>query len=226
VTGALQAAIVDLDGTMVDTLGDFDVALNRTLAELALPPVDRVFIERTVGKGSEHLIRSILAAVGGDAVLYDAAWAHYQRHYRAINGDCAVVYDGVELGLERLREAGLPLACVTNKPRAFATELLERKGLAGYFSHVFGGDSFERRKPDPLPFVRAAAALGSVPQRTLVIGDSANDAIAARAAGCPVVLVSYGYNHGEPVVDAGADAVVDRLDGIELGRFDAGAHER
>ncbi len=211
---------------MVDTLGDFDVALNRTLAELALPPVDRAFIERTIGKGSEHLIRSTLAAVGGDAALYDAAWAHYQRHYRAINGDHAAVYDGVEAGLKRLRDAGLPLACVTNKPRDFAAALLARKGLAGYFAHVFGGDSFERRKPDPLPFVRAAAALGAASQRTLVIGDSANDAIAARAAGCPVVLVSYGYNHGEPVSRAGADAVVDRLDAIELAAFDAGVHAR
>lgn len=215
-TGGFQAAIVDLDGTMVDTLGDFDVALNLTLAELALPPVDRAFIERTIGKGSEHLIRSTLAAAGGDAALYEVAWAHYQRLYRAINGDYAAVYDGVEAGLQRLRAAGLPLACVTNKPRDFAAELLERKGLAGYFTQVFGGDSFERRKPDPLPFVRAAAALGSVPERTLVIGDSVNDATAARAAGCPVVLVSYGYNHGQPVTRADADAVVDRLDQIDL----------
>jgi len=215
-TGILQAAIVDLDGTMVDTLGDFEVALNRTLAELALPPVDRAFIERTIGKGSEHLIRSTLAAAGGAVALYEAAWAHYQRHYRAINGDHATVYAGVAAGLERLRAAGLELACVTNKPRDFAAELLVRKGLAGYFACVFGGDSFERRKPDPLPFVRAAAALGSTPPRTLVIGDSVNDATAARAAGCPVVLVSYGYNHGEPVDRAGADSVVDRIDQIDL----------
>ena len=216
----LQAAIVDLDGTLVDTLGDFEVALNRTLAGLMLPAVERAFIERTVGKGSEHLLRSTLAAVGGDASLYDAAWAHYQRHYRAVNGDHAEVYDGVVAGLDMLRAAGLALACVTNKPQAFAVALLERKGLAGYFAQVFGGDSFERSKPDPLPLLRAAAALGSSPPRTLVIGDSANDASAAHAAGCPLVLVSYGYNHGEPVAGLGADAVVDRLDRIDLAAFD------
>ena len=217
----LQAAIVDLDGTLVDTLGDFEVALNRTLVGLMLPAVDRAFIERTVGKGSEHLLRSTLAAVGGDASLYDAAWAHYQRHYRAVNGDHAEVYDGVVAGLDMLRAAGLALACVTNKPQAFAVALLERKGLAGYFAQVFGGDSFERSKPDPLPLLRAAAALGSSPPRTLVIGDSANDASAAHAAGCPLVLVSYGYNHGEPVAGLGANVVVDRLDRIDLAALGA-----
>ena len=216
-----DAAIVDLDGTLVDTLGDFEAALNRTLATLALPPVDRAFIERTIGKGSEHLIRSTLAAAGGDAALYEAAWATYQREYLAINGDHAEVYGGAVAGLEKLRTAGLALACVTNKPRAFAVALLERKGLAGYFAHVFGGDSFERRKPDPLPLLRAAAAMGSVPARTLVIGDSANDALAARAAGCPLVLMSYGYNHGEPVDGLGADAVLARLDAIDLDAFGA-----
>jgi phosphoglycolate phosphatase len=219
-----DAVIVDLDGTLVDTLGDFEVALNRTLAELALPPVGRSFIERTVGKGSEHLLRSTLASVGGDAALYAAAWAHYQRHYRAINGDFSEVYAGAAAGLERLRAAGLALACVTNKPRDFAVALLECKGLAGHFAQVFGGDSFERRKPDPLPLLRAAAALGSDPGRTLVIGDSANDAQAARAAGCPLVLVSYGYNHGESVHGLGADAVVSRIDAIDLGAFGIAPH--
>ena len=83
--GPLQAAIVDLDGTMVDTLGDFEVALNAMLADLALPPVDRGFIEHTVGKGSEHLIRRTLAQVGAQAALYEQAWACYQHHYRAVN---------------------------------------------------------------------------------------------------------------------------------------------
>jgi phosphoglycolate phosphatase len=207
-----QAAIVDLDGTMVDTVGDFEVALNRMLADLALTAIDRAFIERTVGKGSEHLIRRTLAQVGADAALFDTAWQRYQHHYLAINGRYSQVYPGVEAGLRLLASAGLRLACLTNKPTAFARPLLEAKGLAGYFSHVFGGDAFERRKPDPLPLLRTCEALGSAPPRTLMIGDSSNDAQAARAAGCPVVLLSHGYNHGEPAELAGADAVLDRLD--------------
>lgn len=211
-----QAAIVDLDGTMVDTLGDFELALNRSLAELGLPSVDRAFIEHTVGKGSAHLLRSTLAHVRADARHHEALWSAYQRHYLAINGQASVVYPGVMEGLARLREAGLRLACLTNKPTAFARPLLRAKGLDGFFSHVFGGDAFERTKPDPLPLLRTCEALGSTPAFTLMVGDSSNDAQAARAAGCPVVLMAYGYNHGEPPESAHPDAVLARLDALDL----------
>jgi phosphoglycolate phosphatase len=208
----LQAAIVDLDGTMVDTLGDFEAALNAMLADLSLRPVDRAFIERTVGKGSEHLIRQTLSQVGATSALYEQAWARYQHHYLQINGDHAAVYPGVMEGLRLLRQRGLKLACLTNKPTAFAKPLLQKKGLDVFFDHVFGGDAFERKKPDPLPLLKTCEALGTRPPHTLMIGDSSNDARAARAAACPVVLVSYGYNHGEPVRGVDADAVIDRLD--------------
>jgi phosphoglycolate phosphatase len=221
-----QAAIVDLDGTMVDTLGDFEVALNRALADLDLPPVTRALVECTVGKGSEHLIRSVLThqlalpevkdqvrlcASRGDDDLYEAAWLRYQHHYLAINGEFAVVYPGVVEGLQQLLDAGLRLACLTNKPLSFAKPLLQAKGLDSFFTHVFGGDSFERKKPDPLPLLKTCEALGVKPAQALMVGDSSNDAQAARAAGCPVVLVRYGYNHGEPVDGVDADAHVDAL---------------
>ena len=208
---SLQAAIVDLDGTMVDTLGDFAVALNRMLEELRLPAIEPSAIARLVGKGSEHLIASVLERVGADRQLYGPAWQSYQRHYLAINGQYASVYPGVPEGLQGLRDAGLRLACLTNKPARFATSLLQAKGLAGYFEVVFGGDAFERKKPDPLPLVKTCEALHSAPPRTLVIGDSSNDALAARTAGCPVLLVTYGYNHGEPVRSVAADGFLESL---------------
>jgi phosphoglycolate phosphatase len=230
--GLFDAAIVDLDGTMVDTLGDFAVALNLMLADLALPPVARTAVEPLVGKGSEHLIRSVLDQVlkvtpalelraqvainlGADRLFADA-WASYQRHYLEINGQHASVYPGVIEGLQRLQGWGLKLACLTNKPAAFAVPLLKDKGLDGFFAQVFGGDSFERKKPDPLPLLKTCEALGSLPSRTLMIGDSSNDAQAARAAGCPVLLVTYGYNHGEPVRKVDADGFVDLLSDVEL----------
>ena len=209
-----SAAIVDLDGTLVDTLGDFELALGATLADLGLPAVDRAFIARTVGRGSEHLLAATLAQAGGDAGLLADAWARYQHHYGVVNGRAATVYPGVVAGLAAMRARGWRLACVTNKPVAFARALLAATGLAPSFDVVFGGDSFERRKPDPLPLLRTCEVLRSEPSRTLMVGDSSNDVQAARAAGCPVVLVGYGYNHGEPVAGAGADAVVERIDAL------------
>lgn len=211
-TAAYEAAIVDLDGTMVDTLGDFDAVLNTVLRELGLPNVERAFLARTIGKGSEHLISSTLNEIGADAALYEPAWALYQQRYLEVNGEHAAVFPGVVEGLMLLKSRGWKLACLTNKPTAFAVPLLQKKGLYGLFDTVFGGDAFERKKPDPLPLLKTCEALGTLPARTLMVGDSSNDARAARAAGCPVVLVSYGYNHGEPAAAAGADRVVDRLD--------------
>ena len=217
----VDAAIIDLDGTLVDTLGDFAQALGAMLGDLRLPGIDAEHVALMVGKGSEHLLRTVLHHVltqAGQAptamqiqALYPQAWDSYQRHYRAINGRYASVYPGVREGLMALRGAGLRLACLTNKPQAFAEQLLESKGLAGYFDQVFGGDAFERKKPDPLPLLKTCEALASAPARTLMVGDSSNDARAARAAGCPVALVSYGYNHGRPVREVDADCYVDAL---------------
>jgi phosphoglycolate phosphatase len=223
----VDAVIVDLDGTMVDTLGDFVVALNLMLADLpslAGAHIDRATVARLVGKGSEHLIKSVLAhvsvatalAVNADAqaALYPEAWQSYQRHYLAINGQHAQVFPGVVEGLTHLKTRGLKLACLTNKPTEFALALLKAKGLEGFFSFAFGGDSFARKKPDPLPLLKTCEALGCAPQRTLMIGDSSNDAQAARAAGCPVLLVTYGYNHGEPIRGVDADGFTDSLQSL------------
>lgn len=227
-----DAAIIDLDGTMVDTMGDFAVALNRMLADLSLPAIGKDRVEAMVGKGSEHLIHSVLnhvltqegqtqAAIKSEIyeaqTLFPAAWQSYQRHYLEVNGQHSAVYPGVREGLDVLRSQGLKLACLTNKPTAFALPLLAAKGLDGYFSQVFGGDAFARKKPDPLPLLKTCEALGTSPARTLMVGDSSNDAQAARAAGCPVVLVTYGYNHGEPVRAVDADGFIDSLK--ELGRW-------
>lgn len=232
----IDAAIIDLDGTLIDTLGDFVLALNLMLAGMrwpdgfsAAPQLSRAVVEPLVGKGSENLIHSVMnhlvvqylqvqSAANADveAVIrstsfFDAAFESYQKHYKTINGQQAQVYPGVLQGLLELQQAGPKMACLTNKPLAFAVELLRLKGLDGFFTVVFGGDSFERKKPDPLPLLKTCEALGTQPTRTLMIGDSSNDAQAARAAGCPVVLVTYGYNHGEPVRQIDADAFVDSL---------------
>jgi len=182
-----DAAMVDLDGTLVDTLGDFVAAVNAMLAELRKPgqasqTLDAATVGRMVGKGSENLVKAVLAYAGAEMPdRYAEAMASYQRHYAAINGLHSAVYPGGLEGLRALQQAGLKLACLTNKPLAMARQLLRLKGLDGFFSEVFGGDSFARKKPDPLPLLKTCEALGSAPARTLMIGDSSNDALAARA---------------------------------------------
>lgn len=223
----LQAAVLDLDGTLVDTLGDFAVALNRSMAEMGWPALESGWIAQAVGKGSEHLIRRVLEhQLSQDAVkgagcacpaltvdaYYPRVWAAYQQHYRAINGQFAQTYAGVREGLDFLREQGWRLACVTNKPLAFAQDLLDKQELSAYFAVVYGGDSFERKKPDPLPLIKACEALGTQPEHTLMVGDSVNDAQAAKAAGLPLVLMTYGYNHGQDIRQTPAMAWLDRLD--------------
>lgn len=220
----LEAAIIDLDGTMVDTMGDFVVAINLMLLDVGYEPVDRTVVALRVGKGSENLVKSVLNHAANQSLRAQLApisianFKHaldlYQQHYRTINGQHAHVYPGVVDGLQALQQAGLKLACLTNKPVGFAQELLKLKGLDGFFSQVFGGDSFAAKKPDALPVLKTCEALGSLPVQTLMIGDSSNDAQAARAAGCPVLLVTYGYNHGEPIRSVDADGYVDSLAGL------------
>ncbi len=210
----IRAAIVDLDGTMVHTAPDFQAAINRMRDELGLAPLDIATIIEFVGKGSENLMRRVLAVdFDADEVerRFEAALAAYQRHYLAINGDFSTVYEGVHEGLAQMKANGLRLACVTNKPVAFARPLLEKTGLAGYFELVYGGDSLPKKKPDPLPMLTVCRDFALEPSQVVAIGDSSNDAEAARAAGCRSLTVPYGYNHGKPVQSIDSDGIVATL---------------
>ncbi len=226
---AIRAVIVDLDGTMLDTVPDFEAALNGMRADLGLGPITQAIIKPLVGKGSEKLVRDALL-LDWDAArveaVYEEAIAGYQRHYLAINGDRSTLFDGVLEGLQAMRDLGLRLVCVTNKPVAFTLPLLEQKGLAPYFEQVFGGDSFAKKKPDPMPMLGACAALDLPPGQVVAIGDSSNDAESARGAGCFVLTVPYGYNHGRPVQEIQSDGIVDSLlDAARLiGKHNSAAH--
>jgi phosphoglycolate phosphatase len=230
-TTPLQALMIDLDGTMVDTMADFEAALNLALADIDLPKVSRDVVNIAVGKGSEHLVRTVLthqlalpelkaSGLVCDSTTvdtyYEPAFQRYQHHYGRVNGQYAEVYAGVLEGLKAFQARGLPMACLTNKPTAFAKDLLARKGLNGFFSHVYGGDAFPRKKPDPMPLLETCKALGTSPAHTLMLGDSQNDAQAARAAACPVVLVTYGYNHGEPIHGVDCDGFIDQFTQLHI----------
>jgi phosphoglycolate phosphatase len=213
-SAAIRAVIVDLDGTMLDTVPDFHVAINRVRAELGLAGISRERIEKMVGKGSENLIRAVLAVDFAPAEVearFPAAMAAYQRHYLAINGDHSALYDGVIAGLDAMQAMGLRMACVTNKPIAFARPLLDKKGLAPYFEVVYGGECLPNKKPHPMPLLQVCADFALDPGQVVAIGDSSNDAEAARAAGCFVLTVPYGYNHGRSIHETDSDGIVGSL---------------
>ena len=210
----LLAAIIDLDGTMVDTADDFTAGLNGMLAQIDAAETSREEVMGYVGKGSEHLIRSVLAPrfdTDHAQDRFDEALAIYQEEYARINGHHTHLYPEVEDGLRAMHDAGLKLACVTNKPHRFAVELLQQYGLFGYFSVVLGGDSLPKKKPDPLPMLTACAQLQVPPEAAVAIGDSENDALAGRAAGMATLTVPYGYNHGQAVQTIKSDGIVDSL---------------
>ena len=210
----IRAAIIDLDGTMLHTVPDFELALNGMRADFGLAPISQATIEPLVGKGGDKLVRDVLGldfdAARVDAVFADAK-AAYERHYLAINGDRATLYPEVIEGLQALLDQGLRVACVTNKQIAFTLPLLEKKGLARFFEVVYGGDSLPRKKPDPMPLLQVCSDFGLGPREVVAVGDSSNDAESARAAGCRVLAVPYGYNHGKPVQEIHSDGIVGSL---------------
>lgn len=222
-----QAVLLDLDGTLVDTLGDFVLALQGMLEDVApawaQPGVQTGEVEPLVGRGAENLVQQLLlrrstqfSAPAPTAAALRHAVAVYLAHYGRINGQQSRVYDGVAEALELWRARGLRLACVTNKPQQHAQELLDRLGLSSFLDVIVGAQEGLRKKPHPDALLRACSLLAVEPVRALMVGDSANDVQAARAAQCPVVLVDYGYNHGESVHQAGADAVLDSLRALAL----------
>jgi len=196
----IDALLVDLDGTLLDTVDDFVAALALLAAELGVPAPSQALVRRLIGRGGAQLLRDLLAHWGQTVQDFEALRERYEWHYRAVNGRHARLFEGVRQGLEGLRSQGLRLACVTNKPQANAQALLERFQLDGYFELLVGGAEGRRAKPAPDSLLQACAGLALAPARCLMVGDSANDAAATRAAACAgVVLLRHGYNHGEPI---------------------------
>jgi phosphoglycolate phosphatase len=216
-TFEVSAIALDLDGTLLDTIHDLAAATNALLTELGHAPLPKEAIRALVGKGIANLVRRSLALARGvpaDAVDADAladALPRYQAHYAAVLGRETRPFPGISEGLLRLRAMGFPLAIVTNKPTRFVQPHLEHAGIAQSFALVVGGDTLPTRKPEAGPLLHVAAAFGIPPARLLMVGDSVNDVEAARAAGCPVLVLPYGYNEGRPVQSLDADGIVPSL---------------
>lgn len=211
----IEAVLLDLDGTLLDSIPDLTDAANGMRVELGMAPLRLDVVATFVGKGVDNLVRRALAGnlEGGvhDTALYARGREAFFRHYHRINGDKAVVFDGVVQGLQAMRGQGLRMAVVTNKPTEFTLPLLQRAGLAGFFPVVVCGDTCVRRKPDPDQVLHACDLLDVSPEQAVTIGDSINDALAGRAAGTRVLAVPYGYNEGMDVSALDVDAIVDTL---------------
>jgi phosphoglycolate phosphatase len=210
----VKAVMIDLDGTLADTIPDLAEAANMMLRELGRPVLERELIRTFVGKGIPKLVeRALAGSLEGSAPagLLARALPIYERCYAEVNGKHTVVFPGVSEGLRRLRAMQLPLACVTNKAERFTLALLEHLQLARCFEQVIAGDTLPQKKPDPQPLLHACRGFGIAPGDMLMIGDSVNDVEAARAAGCPVFCVSYGYNEGRDVRELDVDAIVASL---------------
>lgn len=213
---SFDAVLLDLDGTLMDTIPDLAHATNAMRIDLALPPLPEAQVATYVGKGVDNLIhRALSADLNGTAPsqeLFDLGRKSFHRHYHLVNGTKSVVFEGVISGLQAMCDMGLRLAIVTNKPTEFTLPLLERTGMAQYMQAIVCGDTLEQRKPHPAPMLHACALLDCLPARSVAIGDSINDALSARAAGCTVLAVPYGYNEGQSVQTLDVDDIVDTIE--------------
>jgi len=210
----VKAVMIDLDGTLADTIPDLAEAANMMLRELGRPGLEQELLRTFVGKGIPKLVERALAGNlegSAPAGLLARALPIYERCYAEVNGKHTVIFPGVIEGLLTLRAMQLPLACVTNKAERFTLALLEHLQLAHCFEQVIAGDTLPQKKPDPQPLLHACRGFGIAPGDMLMIGDSVNDVEAARAAGCPVFCVSYGYNEGRYVRELDVDAIVASL---------------
>jgi len=208
-----RAIVVDLDGTLLHSAPQLAEAANRMLLEMDYAPVPQELLASYIGNGMSWLVKRALTGemhATPDAALYEHAMPIFEKHYSGLLLG-SKPYDGVFEGLDAMRAAGLRLGCITNKAARFTGPLLEGSGLAKYFEIVVSGDTLPERKPHPLPLLHMAKFFGLPVEQLLMIGDSLNDTLAARAAGCPVFCVPYGYNHGEPVETLDTDAVIADL---------------
>jgi phosphoglycolate phosphatase len=205
----IRSVTFDLDGTLVDSIPDLAAAANGMMCELGRPDYDTATVAAFVGRGIPKLVERCLPDLDADALA--TAQTIFRRHYALENGRRSTVYPGVLDGLQAFREAGLPMAVITNKATAFTEQLLLATRLDSWFEFAVSGDSLPQKKPHPMPLLHACERLGTSPAENLHIGDSRHDAAAARAAGCPVFLVPYGYNEGEDVQGIDCDAIVTSL---------------
>lgn len=209
-----EMVLIDVDGTLVDSVPDLAYCVDEMLKQLNMPTRGEEAVRHWVGNGVERLVkRGLINALDGepDADLYGQALPIFRALYAENTSKRSCLYDGVLDALDFLKTTGVKIGCVTNKASEFTLPILTDLGIADYFETILCGDMVERKKPDPLPLLQSAEQLGVSPTASMMLGDSMSDVKAARAAEFSIVCMSYGYNHGEDIRDYNPDAVVDSM---------------
>ncbi|HZW26616.1 MAG TPA: phosphoglycolate phosphatase [Gallionella sp.] len=212
----VKAIVIDLDGTLLHTAPELAESANRMLRDMGRAPVSQELLMSYIGNGIHWLVKRALTGdmhAEPDAALFDQALPIFEKHYTELACD-SKPFANVVQGLDAMKAAGFRLGCITNKVMRYTAPILESSGLAPYFEIVLAGDTLPEKKPHPLPLLHSAQFFGVPIEQLLLVGDSLSDMQAARAAGCPIICVPYGYNHGEPVETLNVDAVIPDLTGV------------
>lgn len=211
----MKLLVIDLDGTLVDSAPDLMDAVNAALAAVALPLADDGRIRSWIGDGVDVLVERALAGQGGDPVAqFAAARAAFGARYETQLFVRSTLYPAVPETLDALRDAGITLACVTNKRESYARDVLDQAGIANRFALLIGGDTLPRKKPDPLPLLHAARILDATPAQSAMVGDSYHDHDAAKAAGFAFFWASYGYCDDPGPLDPPRSRRIDRFNDL------------
>ncbi|MGF1546427.1 MAG: phosphoglycolate phosphatase [Thiotrichales bacterium] len=206
--------LIDVDGTLVDSVPDLAYCVDEMLRELGMPVRGESTVRHWVGNGVERLVkRALINQLDGepDEALFERALPIFMALYRDNTSKRSLLYPGVREGIDYLKGSGFRLGCVTNKAAQFTLPLLRDLGIHDEFEVIVAGDTLPQKKPDPAPLLYAAQQLGCTPEESLMLGDSQSDVKAARAAGFQIVCMSYGYNHGEDIRRYHPDAVIDSM---------------
>ncbi len=209
----VKAIVIDLDGTLLHTAPELAESANRMLRDMGRAPVSQDLLMSYIGNGIHWLVKRALTGdmhAEPDAALFDQALPIFEKHYTELATQ-SKPFPNVKQGLDAMKAAGFRLGCITNKVERYTTPILKSAGLAPYFEIVVAGDTLPEKKPHPMPLLHSAKFFGVPIEQLLLVGDSLSDAQAARAAGCPIICVPYGYNHGEPVETLNVDAVIPDL---------------
>ena len=213
---SVSAIVIDLDGTLLHTAPELAEAANRMLRDMGRPAVSQDLLMSYIGNGIHWLVKRALTGdmhAEPDVALFDHALPIFAKHYSGLLLE-SKPFPHVLEGLDAMKAAGFRLGCITNKVERYTKPLLKGIGLAHHFDIVLAGDTLTEKKPSPLPLLHSAKFFGVPIEQLLLVGDSLSDVMAARAAGCPVFCVPYGYNHGEPVETLNVDAVIPDLAGV------------